>query len=75
MITGYDALGDVIASATVTATDAAVPGTTVWATGTAFAGLELAKLTFTDLDPSQNGLVGVGNLSVTTESPESAAFL
>ena len=72
LITGYDALGDVIASETVTATDAAVPGTTVWVTGTAFAGLGLAKLTFTDLDPSPNGLVGVGNLSVTTETATAA---
>ena len=69
LIDGYDALGDVIASATVTANDNALPLTTVLAAGTAFAGLELAKLTFTDLDPTPNALLGVSNLSVTTESP------
>ncbi|MDR3662494.1 MAG: hypothetical protein P4L86_19290, partial [Mycobacterium sp.] len=69
LIDGYDALGDVIASVTVTANDDEVPFTTVSAAGTAFAGLELAKLTFTDLDPNPNGGAGVSNLSVTTESP------
>jgi T1SS-143 domain-containing protein len=66
LLTGYDALGDVIASATVTVIDAeGTPANAISAAGTAFDGLQLAKLTFTDLDP---GVAVMGNLSVTTET-------
>ena len=43
LIDGYDALGDVIASETVTVNDNALPFITVSTAGTAFAGLELAE--------------------------------
>ena len=66
LITGYDALGDVIASATVAvpAGPEGGPLNFAFGPGSAFDGLDLAKLTFTDLAPS--GKVLLDNLSVTT---------
>src|SRR5262249_45207646 len=70
LVTGYDALGDLIASATLTVPQGSQTGPLnfTFGPGSVFDGLQLAKLTFTDLVPS--GQVLLDNLSVT--SPASA---